>query len=73
MHLGVVGLLAAAGLGLPVGAAYWLGVAAVAALLGYEHSLVRPGDLHRLDAAFFTVNGIISVVFLAFVLADTLP
>jgi 4-hydroxybenzoate polyprenyltransferase len=73
MHLGVVGLLAAAGLGLPVGAAYWLGVAAVAALLGYEHSLVRPGDLRRLDAAFFTVNGIISVVFLAFVLADTLP
>ena len=53
--------------------AYWLGVLAVAALLGYEHSLVRPGDLRRLDAAFFTVNGIISVVFLAFVLADTLP
>ena len=36
---------------------------AVAALLAYEHSLVRPGDLRRLDAAFFTVNGVISIVF----------
>ena len=51
---------------------YWAGVAAVAALLAYEHSLVRPGDLRRLDAAFFTVNGVISVVFLAFVLVDVL-
>jgi 4-hydroxybenzoate polyprenyltransferase len=51
---------------------YWLGVAAVALLLAYEHSLVRPGDLRRLDAAFFTVNGVISIVFLCFVLADVL-
>jgi 4-hydroxybenzoate polyprenyltransferase len=36
----------------------------------YEHTLVRPGDLRRLDAAFFTVNGVISVVFLGFVLVD---
>ena len=42
----------------------------VAALLAYEHSLVKPGDLRRLDAAFFTVNGVISAVFLAFVLAE---
>jgi 4-hydroxybenzoate polyprenyltransferase len=42
----------------------------VAALLAYEHSLVKPGDLRRLDAAFFTVNGVISVVFFAFVLAE---
>ena len=69
-HLGVVALLAVAGLGLEVGALYWLGVAAVAALLAYEHSLVRPGDLRRLDAAFFTVNGVISIVFFAFVLLD---
>jgi 4-hydroxybenzoate polyprenyltransferase len=72
MHAGVIALLVLAGLGLPVGVAYWLGVAAVAALLGYEHSLVRPGDLRRLDAAFFTVNGVISVVFFAFVLVDVL-
>ena len=69
-HLGTAGLLVVAGLGLDVGAAYWLGVGAVAALLGYEHSLVRPGDLRRLDAAFFTVNGVISIVFFGFVLAD---
>jgi 4-hydroxybenzoate polyprenyltransferase len=72
LHAGTVALLAAAGLGLGVGLAYWLGVAAVAALLGYEHALVRPGDLRRLDAAFFTVNGVISIVFLAFVAADVL-
>ena len=47
------------------------GVAAVAGLHVYEHTLVRPGDLRRLDAAFFTVNGVISVVFFAFVVLDT--
>jgi NhaP-type Na+/H+ or K+/H+ antiporter len=47
-----------------------LGVAAVALLLAYEHSLVRPGDLRRLDTAFFTMNGVISVVFAAFVILD---
>ena len=56
--------------GCPSAALYWVGVAAVAALLVYEHSLVRPGDLRRLDAAFFTMNGVISVVFVAFVIAD---
>jgi 4-hydroxybenzoate polyprenyltransferase len=71
-HLGTVALLVAAGLGLPVGVFYWLGVAAVALLLAYEHSLVRPGDLRRLDTAFFTMNGVISVGFFLFVLADVL-
>jgi len=71
-HLATVGLLVAAGLGLPVGALYWLGVGAVAVLLAYEHTLVRPGDLRRLDAAFFTMNGVISIVFVAFVLGDVL-
>jgi 4-hydroxybenzoate polyprenyltransferase len=66
-HIATVALLALAGLGLEVGAAYSLGVVAVTALLGYEHSIVRPGDLRRLDAAFFTVNGVISVVFAVFV------
>jgi 4-hydroxybenzoate polyprenyltransferase len=65
-----VALLAAVGLGLQLGWLYWLGVVVVAGLLAYEHSLVRPGDLRRLDAAFFTVNGVISVVFFAFVLAE---
>lgn len=51
---------------------YGLGVTAVALLLGYEHSLVKPGDLSRLDAAFFTMNGTISITFFAFVLIDRL-
>jgi 4-hydroxybenzoate polyprenyltransferase len=71
-HAATVALLAAAGLMLPVGIGYWAGVVAVALLLVYEHSLVRPGDLRRLDAAFFTVNGVISLVFCAFVLIDVL-
>ena len=69
-HLATVVLLAAVGAGLHLGLAYWIGLAVVCALFLYEHSLVRPGDLRRLDAAFFTVNGIISVVFFAFVLAE---
>lgn len=72
LHLTTIGLLVAVGLGLHVGALYWLGVFAVAALLLYEHSLVRPGDLRRLDTAFFTMNGVISVAFFVFVLADVL-
>ena len=72
LHLLTVALLIAAGLGLEVGIFYWLGVAAVTALLVYEHSLIRPDDLRRLDAAFFTVNGVISVLFGVFVLADVL-
>ena len=72
LHALTVVLLAAVGLGLDLGWAYWFGVVAVALLLAYEHSLVRPGDLRRLDAAFFTVNGLISVVFFAFVLVETL-
>jgi 4-hydroxybenzoate polyprenyltransferase len=72
LHALTVVLLAAAGLGLDVGVAYWLGVLVVAALLVYEHSLIRPGDLRRLDTAFFTMNGVISVAFFAFVLLDSL-
>lgn len=71
-HIGTVALLAAAGLGLDVSALYWAGVVATTSLLVYEHSIVRPDDLRRLDAAFFTLNGVISVVFFAFVAADVL-
>jgi 4-hydroxybenzoate polyprenyltransferase len=72
LHAATVAFLAAAGLGLAVGVLYWLGVGAVALLLLYEHSLVRPGDLRRLDTAFFTMNGVISVAFLTFVALDVL-
>ena len=51
---------------------YWTGLLVVAALLLYEHSLVRPGDLSRLDAAFFTMNGVISLLLFGFVLAGRL-
>ena len=70
LHVATVLLLAAVGVGLELGWWYWLGLIVVAALLAYEHSLVRPDDIRRLDAAFFTVNGVISVVFFLFVLAE---
>lgn len=69
-HAATVLFLAAAGLALGAGLLYWLGVGAVAALLAYEHSLVSPADTRRLDTAFFTMNGVISLTFFAFVLAD---
>jgi 4-hydroxybenzoate polyprenyltransferase len=72
LHASSVALLAIAGVGLDVTLFYWLGVVATAALLGYEHSIVRPGDLRRLDAAFFTLNGVISVVFFGFVALEVL-
>ena len=66
MHVFVVALLAwlAASFALPWPA--WVGIAVVAALLAYEHSLVKANDLSRLDAAFFAVNGYISLLFLFF-------
>jgi 4-hydroxybenzoate polyprenyltransferase len=70
LHVTTVACLCAVGAGLPVGVSYWLGVAVVAGLLAYEHRLVRPDDLSRLDMAFFTMNGVISVAFFAFVLVD---
>jgi 4-hydroxybenzoate polyprenyltransferase len=51
---------------------YWAGVLVVAALLAYEHSLVKADDLSKLDAAFFTMNGIISLLLFGFVLAGRL-
>ena len=54
------------------GGLYWAGVAVATALLLYEHSLVRVNDLSRLDAAFFTMNGIISIAFFVFVLVERL-
>ena len=66
MHIGVVGLLVwlAASFALPWPA--WVGIAVVAALLAWEHSLVKANDLSKLDAAFFAMNGYISMSFLLF-------
>ena len=70
MHLAMMGLLVWFALLFHFGVAGWLGIAAAALLLGWEHSLVSPGDLRRLNAAFFTMNGVIAAVFFAFVAAD---
>ncbi len=70
MHLAMLCLLVWLGLLFRFGIAGWLGVAAVCMLLCYEHSIVSPRDLRRLDAAFFTMNGVIAMVFFGFVATD---
>ena len=55
-----------------LGAAWWVGLAGCGALLGYQHWVVRPGDLSRLDAAFFQANGVLSVWLFAATAVDVL-
>ena len=70
LHLVTVAMLAVVAWGAPAAHGWmWAGTAVVAALLAWEHRLVRPGDLSRLDAAFFTMNGVISLTFFGLVLA----
>jgi 4-hydroxybenzoate polyprenyltransferase len=71
-HVIMLLLLAAVLLAFGMGKLAIAGVAVVAALLAYEHSLVSAGDLRKLNAAFFTMNGVISVVFFVFVAGDLL-
>jgi 4-hydroxybenzoate polyprenyltransferase len=71
-HLVMLGLLVALVLAFGLGKLAVAGIIAVAALLAYEHALVRHDDLSKLNAAFFTMNGVISVVFFLFVAADQL-
>jgi 4-hydroxybenzoate polyprenyltransferase len=68
-HLGAVVLLASLFLVAPLHALYLVGILAVGALLAYEHSLVKADDLSKVDAAFFTVNGWISLGYFAVTLA----
>lgn len=70
MHLVMLGLLIAFGYLFHFGVPGWLGVAAAGLLLAYEHAIVSPGDMRRLNAAFFTMNGVIATIFLIFVAAD---
>jgi 4-hydroxybenzoate polyprenyltransferase len=70
LHGLALAALVALGWGVGLGAPYYAGVAVGAALIAYEHRLVRPDDLSRLDAAFFTVNGIVSVVVFLGALVD---
>ncbi|MGC2399681.1 MAG: UbiA-like polyprenyltransferase [Acidobacteriaceae bacterium] len=67
MHLLMLGLLCRLVQLFALNAVAWAGIAVVAMLLLYEHLIVSPSDLRRLNAAFFTMNGIISVVFFVFV------
>jgi 4-hydroxybenzoate polyprenyltransferase len=71
-HLVAISLLIVVGVSLGLGPFYYAGLALVAALLGYENSIVHADDLSRVNVAFFTLNGVISMVFLAGVLADAL-
>jgi 4-hydroxybenzoate polyprenyltransferase len=71
-HFVMIGLLVALIVTFGLGKLAVVGVIAVAALLLYEHMLIRHDDLSKLNAAFFTMNGVISVVFFLFVAGDLL-
>src|SRR5580658_2357053 len=66
MHIVMVALLVWLAFSFQLGWPAWAGIAVVATLLAYEHSLVKPNDLSKMNAAFFTVNGYISLLFLLF-------
>ena len=68
-HVLTIAAFAALGVLMGLGFLYWAGVTMVAGLLVYEHSLVSPSDLSRLDVAFFNINGYIAVILFAAVLA----
>jgi 4-hydroxybenzoate polyprenyltransferase len=72
MHLIMLGLLILLAVLFHLGPIAAVGIVAVAALLFWEHTLVSPRDLTRLNAAFFTMNGVIAVIFFIFVAADLL-
>jgi 4-hydroxybenzoate polyprenyltransferase len=72
LHGLTIPALALFGWGAGFGGWYYAGLAVAAGILVYEHRLVRPGDLSRLDAAFFTMNGVMSVTVFLFALLDRL-
>lgn len=72
LHAAMIACLVALVASFHLGPLSWAGVAAVVILLFYEHGLVKPHDLSRVNAAFFTVNGYVSVLFFVFWAADIL-
>lgn len=72
LHAAMLGCLALIAMRFNLGPVSWAGITLVGLLLAYEHSLVKPDDLSRVDAAFFTVNGYVSVLFFLFWGADIL-
>jgi 4-hydroxybenzoate polyprenyltransferase len=72
LHLAMIACLSALIAQFHLGGLAWAGIAAVLALLIYEHGLVKPNDLSRVNAAFFTVNGYVSILSFVFWAADIL-
>jgi 4-hydroxybenzoate polyprenyltransferase len=72
MHIGMLALLCWLVVLFGLGKVAMLGIVIVALLLTYEHTIISPEDMRRMNAAFFTLNGIISVVFFFFIAADVL-
>jgi 4-hydroxybenzoate polyprenyltransferase len=72
VHLVTVASFAWFGAAAGLGWLWWVGVALTAAVLGYEHAIVRSADLSRVNRAFFTANGIIGIGLFVFALADLL-
>jgi len=72
LHAASVAALLGAGRAAELGWIYLLGVAVVVAMLAWEHAILRPSDLSRLNVAFFNLNGYVSVIFFAATLADVL-
>ena len=70
LHAGMLFCLLMLGQAFALGTLAWTGIAAVAGILLWEHKLVWPADLSRVDAAFFTMNGYVSVLFFVFWAAD---
>ena len=70
LHAVTILALALTGIGAQLGLLYWCGLLIAGAILLYEHSLVHPGNLTKLDAAFFMMNGMLSITLLFFVLAE---
>jgi 4-hydroxybenzoate polyprenyltransferase len=71
-HVLTVAFLVLAGIVVQAGVFYFVGVALAGVLLVYEQSLVKPGDLSRINTAFFTLNGYVSLGMMAFAVADVL-
>jgi 4-hydroxybenzoate polyprenyltransferase len=70
LHAVTIPALALFGYGAGFGLVYYIGLIVATGILAYEHQLVKPDDLSRLDAAFFTMNGIMSLVVFGFALVD---
>ena len=72
LHAASIGLFILSGSRLHLGVFYFAGVAIAAVLLAYENSLIKPNDLSKLNVAFFTMNGVISVIMFCFVVIEVI-